>query len=144
MQTLEPFMNSWILYVDSLGYNQVILHHGCVISDSFRCVCVWYFHSGISIQDRLCLEDLVTAWYWLFRSDSRFVPSQWETSLLCIDDCHWLGVHLESALLLLHQSKWTCYTNPTIHQSNIPQWIIFHIISRVHISVTKWWIVDYV
>ena len=31
------------------------------------------------------------------RADSRFVPSQWETALLCNDVCHWLGVILESA-----------------------------------------------
>ena len=29
---------------------------------------------------------------------SRFVPSQWETALLCNDVSHWLGVTLESAL----------------------------------------------
>ena len=32
------------------------------------------------------------------RADSRFVPSQWETALLCNDVSHWLGAHLESAL----------------------------------------------
>ena len=32
------------------------------------------------------------------RADSRFVPSQWETALLCNDVSHWLGANLESAL----------------------------------------------
>ena len=32
------------------------------------------------------------------RTDSRFVPSQWETALLCNDVSHWLGANLESAL----------------------------------------------
>ena len=32
------------------------------------------------------------------RADSRFVPSQWETALLCNDVSHWLGIILESAL----------------------------------------------
>ena len=32
------------------------------------------------------------------RADSRFVPSQWETALLCNDISHWLGANLESAL----------------------------------------------
>ena len=32
------------------------------------------------------------------RADSRFVPSQWETALLCNDVSHWLGTILESAL----------------------------------------------
>ena len=33
-----------------------------------------------------------------YRADSRFVPSQWETSLLCNDVSHWLGASLGSAL----------------------------------------------
>ena len=32
------------------------------------------------------------------RADARFVPSQWETALLCNDVSHWLGANLESAL----------------------------------------------
>ena len=32
------------------------------------------------------------------RADSRFVPSQWETVLLCNDVSHWLGASLESTL----------------------------------------------
>ena len=34
------------------------------------------------------------------RADSRFVPSKWETALLCNDVSHWLGANLESALNL--------------------------------------------
>ena len=33
------------------------------------------------------------------RSDSRFVPSQWDTALLCKDVTHGLGASLESALV---------------------------------------------
>ena len=33
------------------------------------------------------------------RVDSRFVPSQWETVLLCNDVSHWLGTSLESGLI---------------------------------------------
>ena len=40
----------------------------------------------------------------LLRADSRFAPSQWETSLLCNDVSHWLGTSLESSLLLLYLS----------------------------------------
>ena len=36
----------------------------------------------------------------LFKDDSRFAPSQWETVLLCNDVSHWLGASLESTLLL--------------------------------------------
>ena len=33
-----------------------------------------------------------------FRADSRFAPSQWETTLLCNNVSHWLGLSLDSAL----------------------------------------------
>ena len=33
------------------------------------------------------------------RADSRFVPSQWGTALLCNEVSHWLGANLESALI---------------------------------------------
>ena len=33
------------------------------------------------------------------RADSRFVPSQWETVLLCNNVSHWLGASLQAALL---------------------------------------------
>ena len=32
------------------------------------------------------------------RADSRFVPSQWETALICNDISHWLGTHIESVM----------------------------------------------
>ena len=35
------------------------------------------------------------------RADSRFAPSQWETTLLCNDVSHWLGENLESAMLVV-------------------------------------------
>ena len=37
-------------------------------------------------------DDMSTA-------DSRFVPSQWETALICNDVSHWLGPSLQSALM---------------------------------------------
>ena len=36
---------------------------------------------------------------YLSKADSRFVPNQWETALLCNDVSHWLGANLEAALL---------------------------------------------
>ena len=41
----------------------------------------------------------------LYRADSRFAPSQWETVLLCNDVSHWLGASLESALLYKIKKK---------------------------------------
>ena len=36
----------------------------------------------------------------IHRADFRFLPSQWETALLCNAVPHWLGASLESALIL--------------------------------------------
>ena len=35
----------------------------------------------------------------IYRADSRFAPSQWETALHCKDVSHWLGASLESTLI---------------------------------------------
>ena len=51
------------------------------------------------INCKLCF-CCVTHW----SLDSRFVPSQWETALLCNDVSHWLSSNLESALHI-HASK---------------------------------------
>ena len=53
--------------------------------------------------------------YW---ADSRFVPSQWETALLCNDVSHWLGVSLESAPIYMHikQSRLSICVCPLLVQ----------------------------
>ena len=40
-----------------------------------------------------------------YRADSRFVPSQWETSLQSNAVYHWLGANLESAVLLYDDER---------------------------------------
>ena len=41
--------------------------------------------------------------YWMiYRADSRFVSSQWETALPCNDASYWLGTSLESALIYVY------------------------------------------
>ena len=37
------------------------------------------------------LSCAVSSGIWFSRADSRFAPSQWETTLLCNDVSHWLG-----------------------------------------------------
>ena len=41
----------------------------------------------------------------MYKADSRFVPSQWVTALLCNAVSYWLGANLESALMLCHVVK---------------------------------------
>ena len=48
------------------------------------------------------------------RADSRFAPSQWETSLLCTDVSHWLVANLESALHLILELINTEHLKPLI------------------------------
>ena len=64
----------------------------------------WPVNTGTRLRasgPEICTQDsvenglIVT----LFRVDSRFVPSQWETALLCNGVSDWLGASLESALM---------------------------------------------
>ena len=55
----------------------------------------WNYHSGsFGLSHRYHPSTHI-------RADSRFVPSQWETALLCNAVSHWLGASLESALHIL-------------------------------------------
>ena len=49
----------------------------------------------------------------VFRADSRFAPSQWETALLCNAVSHWLSASLESFLVLFFpvamQTVWASF-----------------------------------
>ena len=54
------------------------------------------------------------------QADSRFVPRQWETVLLCNNFSHWLGASLESALYHDTQTFYAlmtlCHGNPPVMQ----------------------------
>ena len=52
----------------------------------------------ISVKAEWIMWKLVMRGWSRSSADSRFVPSQWETPLLCNDVSHWLGANLESAL----------------------------------------------
>ena len=64
----------------------------------------------------LYLGDIVLYWT---RAGSTFVPSQWETALLCYDVSHWLGASLESALLDHVITSLNCTFFP-LHNGSIP------------------------
>ena len=65
-----------------------------------RGVCRWPMDSGHKDRE---IQKACPCYDIIFRADSRFAPSQWETALLCNDVSHWLGAKLESALIL---TKW--------------------------------------
>ena len=48
------------------------------------------------------LCNVVSHWLGATGADSRFAPSQWEMVLLCNDVSHWLGASLESTLDMVH------------------------------------------
>ena len=54
-----------------------------------------------------CNMMLQTVQWQMYRADSRFVPSQWETSLQSNAVSHWLGANLESALNVKYEEVMT-------------------------------------
>ena len=62
---------------------------------------VWEFVIGSTwcrAGDKPLREPMMIQPTDIYRADSRFAPSQWETVLLCNAGFHWLGANLESAL----------------------------------------------
>ena len=59
-------------------------------------------HHDVILMTLGLWDTLVSSWSWhtVYRADSRFAPSQWETALLCNDVSNWLGASLESALCI--------------------------------------------
>ena len=85
----------------------------------------------------------ITLGIW-FRTDSRFAPSQWETTLLCNDVSHWLGASLESALWLVasqglfyHKGSNHCpgQCSTPLHTMEIPI-----LIRDLCTQIYPWWI----
>ena len=61
----------------------------------------------------------------ILRADYRFVPSQWETGLLCNNVSHWLGASLESSLPFSTPWGTCCRSRPidaTVYKS-ICSWV---------------------
>ena len=59
----------------------------------------------------------------LYRADSRFVPSQWDTVLLCNDVSHWMGASLQSA----------CYSMALMNaKQHKPSELTSHPIAHIH------------
>ena len=58
----------------------------------------------------------------VYRVDSRFAPSQWETALLCNNVAYWLGANLESSWVYI----FSYITQPLWDNSWWPQYICVH------------------
>ena len=65
---------------------------------------MWSFDDLFCYQPKQDVEqrvELSTVWGAMTRADSRFAPSQWETSLQSNAVYHWLGANPESPLMTL-------------------------------------------
>ena len=83
------YVSNCIFAYQILGSWQSSYLYLCVTFDDFD---VWTYHDDI-------MTWTCSLYFWpSLRADSRFVPTQWETALLCNDVSHWLGASLESAL----------------------------------------------
>ena len=126
-----------------------------VAGRSLMCVISWYGWLMIIVIRRVIIDHLLMdhtalmmdGWVWIgedrsgwhqaiTRPDARFVPSQWETVLLCNDVTHWLSANLESALITptyanpeLIPKEWT-----NLIYKDICVWfvLIFSVWQRVH------------
>ena len=66
-----------------------------------------------------CVETALhqqTSWRFHCRADSRFAPSQWETSLQSNTISHWLGTSLEPPLHCDYNIRWIIYHVTHIYQ----------------------------
>ena len=72
----------------------------------------------------------------IYRADSRYAPSQWETVLLCNDVSHWLGANLESALYLSYGMCSLCWC-VTILSELVPELIHCRLLMLCWIIIRK-------
>ena len=83
-------------------------------------------HTPLNCQDsgkRLALIKKTFVIY-IYRADSRFAPSQWETTLLCNDVSHWLGTSIESAIYIyIYRER---EAGGTLYRYHIVKLISFH------------------
>ena len=72
--------------------------------------------------------NLVCEIWCVIGADSRFVPNQWETALLCDDVSHWLLANLESSLCYHSYNminSFKTYLDSKVHGANMgPTWVL--------------------
>ena len=90
-------------------------------------------------QDKISSAAYIASTRNKHRADSRFVPSQWETVLLCNDVSHWLGASPESRFVF---SQWetVLLCNDVSHWLSVSQEsALKHPLSRHWLgTVTQW------
>ena len=99
---------------DILGHMPPLCHNELILFWLSRAVVCFFqvitshVYSLLESQAHLKKMPVPVSIIHVYRADSRFAPSQWETSLLCNDVSHWLSASLESALIYLSRlTHWT-------------------------------------
>ena len=86
------------------------------------------------------------------RADSRFVPSQWNTALLCNDVSHWLGANLESALMshavlfaYFFSDHWNHQAGALTYKASVMSRLdVFLVVTRsLNKSKIEWWNLEF-
>ena len=95
--------------------------------------CVW--HLLVTLQSSYVLQTFSVKQSHIhtsIRADSRYVPRQSETALLCNDVSHWLGTSLESALSMTENLTEMKHQNDSFHCGH---WLKFHQHDNLSLSV---------
>ena len=76
-------------------------YFGFIYDDTFAQVVIWQWRCCRIYQtaaiDAL-MQYIIRLMQYILRDQSRYSPSQWETSLQCNDVSHWLGAYLDWSL----------------------------------------------
>ena len=100
MCVIDRISMEYFFYVVRVMINQhqlicLMLHQGKTINLTNG---IQFFEVCVSLGRNELINPVPAGSPYIYRADSRFVPSQWETTLLCNDVSHWLGASLESTL----------------------------------------------
>ena len=94
-------------------FKSMVLHALSKVGTNIICEISWI----IIMQ----LVMVVSIYHMRYRGDSRFVPSQWETAMLCNDVSHWLDAGLQPALKYTEKSSSSIYnTENDLCMSDVP------------------------
>ena len=139
--TISWWSQNWhqmkVPFFSNVSSHDLIRSQFCTCHDSsavMTCAKLWpdeinIFHVGamhILTRFGLWAHNPIAIWVYVHisRDDSRSVPSQWETALLCNDVSHGLDASLESTLYIykvpcVHLSLSICFAHTVIPYPNI-------------------------
>ena len=121
----------WPLWGESTGDQWIPLTKGNVSISWSHHVWACYFTGIVFLVMTMKWSEMTKESKWwgiVFRAVSRFVPSQWEMTLLCNDVSHLLGASLESVLVLFppvkmkHNTSIKSFSSAVKHPQELIMW----------------------